>query len=101
MGERATAQLEIDYLRDELRKLRRQVKSGAFLREELAKKGFFTENLWSVNDVTTDYDCSDEQAQQVLEQALTNPYIMDEIWSAIHMAAEMLEIKPNTNQKQL
>jgi len=67
MNERATAQIEIDYLRDEVAKLKEQLKDEKSARELLRKKGFYVETLWSLGDVTANYICTQEQAQQVLE----------------------------------
>jgi hypothetical protein len=88
MGERASAQLEIDYLRDELSKLRKQVKDEQSARDLLKKRGFFTDNLWSVEDIRMNYECTEEEAQEVLMRSLTNDHIMSEIWGAIDMFAK-------------
>lgn len=96
MGERASAQLEIDYLRDELSKLRKQVKDEQSARDLLKKRGFFTDNLWSVEDVNMNYECTEEEAQEVLNKALTNDNVMSEIWGTIDMVARdlLLKVKP-------
>jgi hypothetical protein len=39
------------------------------------------------------HHCSEEQAQQVLEMALTNEATMEQIWLAIGDACDTLEIK--------
>lgn len=52
-----------------------------------------TYNLWCVEDVQHNYDCTDEQALEVLEQALTNDATMEQIWFAIHHHAENLGLK--------
>ena len=88
MGERASAQLEIDYLRDELSKLRKQVKDEQSARDLLKKRGFFTDNLWSVEDIRINYECTEEEAQEVLNRSLTNDHIMSEIWGSIDMFAK-------------
>jgi hypothetical protein len=98
MSERATAQIEIDYLRDELKKAKEQAKNPVFARAVLRKQGFFVENLWSTNDVTDRYNCSPEKAQQVLEMALKNDATMEQIWFAIDDACDTLEIKSIQNQ---
>ena len=35
------------------------------LRDELASRGFYTNNLWHVDDVKQNYECSDEDAQEI------------------------------------
>jgi hypothetical protein len=52
-------------------------------KEELRKQGYFVDNLWSVEDVTDRFDCSDETAQDILYQALTNSYIVERIHETI------------------
>lgn len=98
MSERATAQLEIDYLRDELKKAKEQAKNEVFARAVLRKQGYFVENLWSTYDVTDRYNCTAEQAQQVLEMALKNDATMEQIWFAIDDACDALQIKSNQNE---
>jgi hypothetical protein len=67
-------------------------------RRLLAEQGFFTENLWHVIDVTGTYDCTDEQAQQILKDALTNDYVMSAIWDTIDSIAEDLNLEKEKNQ---
>ena len=105
MSERATAQIEIGYLREELAKLKRKLKeekeqanNPIFARAVLRKQGLFVENLWSTNDVTDRYNCSADKAQQVLEMALKNEATMEQIWFAIDDACDSLEIKSIQNQ---
>ena len=89
----ASANLEIDYLRGQLNEAKKKLKDVLEARALLRKRGYFVENLWSVDDVTENYDCTPEQAQQVLEMALTNEATMEQIWSAIDDACDTLEIK--------
>ena len=88
-----TAQLEIDYLRDQLNQAKRQLKDVLTARQTLKSRGYFMENLWHVDDVMEGHHCSEEQAQQVLEMALTNAATMEQIWLAIEDACDTLEIK--------
>lgn len=89
----ASANLEIDYLRGQLNEAKEKLKDVLEARALLRKRGYFVENLWSVDDVTENYNCTPEQAQQVLEMALTNEATMEQIWSAIDDACDTLEIK--------
>ena len=89
----ASANLEIDYLRGQLNEAKKKLKDVLEARALLRKRGYFVENLWSVDDVTENYNCTPEQAQQVLEMALTNEATMEQIWSAIDDACDTLEIK--------
>ena len=57
-------------------------------KEILSQSGYQVYNLWSIEDVQNSYDCTDEQAMEVLIQALTNDHTMDQIWFAINFHAE-------------
>ena len=51
--------------------------------------GYFIDNLWHVDDVKLRYNCDDnEQAQDILDKALTNEYTLEQIWFAIDMVAK-------------
>ena len=57
-------------------------------KEVLRENGFFVDNLWHVDDVKLRYNCDDdEQAQDILNGALTNEATMEQIWFAIDMVA--------------
>lgn len=94
----ASANLEIDYLRGQLVEAKNKLKDVLEARALLRKKGYFVENLWMTDDVTENYECTQEQAQQVLEMALTNTATIEQIWYAIDDACDTLEIRKNQNQ---
>ena len=54
----------------------------------LKDAGYFTDNLWSIEDVKDICNCSNEEAQDVLNIALTNEGTMHHIWTAIRIAGE-------------
>lgn len=101
MTERATAQVEVDYLRDELKKAKDKLKDVSVARKLLESKGYFVRNLWSTDDVTENYECTREQALEVLGIALTNESTMQDLWLAIDYACDLLGIKKNeSNENQ-
>jgi hypothetical protein len=59
----------------------------------LKQHGYFVDNLWSTQDVTDSYDCTEEQAQKVLLMALTNEWTIEKIFYAIADACDYLDIK--------
>jgi len=59
----------------------------------LESNGYFVGNLWHVYDVTSTYKCTDEQAYGVLNDALTNEYLMEQIWDTIYLVAEDLNLE--------
>ena len=89
----ASANLEINYLRGQLNEAKKKLKDIAEARLFLKSKGYFMENLWTTDDVTQNYDCTQEQAHQVLEMALTNEATIEQIFLAIDDACDHLEIK--------
>jgi hypothetical protein len=54
----------------------------------LTEQGFYTGNLWCVDDVQANYDCTQEEAQDVLDGALNNEATMEQIWFAINYHAQ-------------
>lgn len=93
MSQVASAQIEIDYLRDEVAKLKEQLKDEKIARALLRKKGYFVENLWHIDDVKQNWNCSDEVAMDILEDALLNEATMEQIFLAIDDVADEKEIK--------
>ena len=50
----------------------------------LRDAGYFVDNLWSVHDVKSIYECDNDAAQEILYDALTNDGTMEQIWFAIN-----------------
>lgn len=64
-------------------------------KETLRAAGYFTDNLWHIDDVKLNYQVFDnEDAQDILNQALTNEWVFDQIWYAIRNVAEYKGFKP-------
>jgi hypothetical protein len=61
-------------------------------KEVLRKHGYYTDNLWNIEDVQTNYVCSDEEAYEILDEALNNEATMEQIWLVINMCAEEAEL---------
>jgi len=53
------------------------------------RKDYQTKNLWSVKDVQSKFNCTDEAALLILENALTNEATMEQIWYAIESYSEV------------
>ena len=53
------------------------------LRDELASRGFYTNNLWHVDDVKQNYEFSDEDAQEILDKTMQSEWITQEIFTFI------------------
>jgi hypothetical protein len=93
MTQSATAQIEIDFLRDEVKRLKEKLNDVATARALLRSKGYFTENLWCVDDVTQNYKCSNDVAYDVLDKAMSNDATMEQIFLAIDDVCDDLEIR--------
>ena len=59
----------------------------------LEEQGYFTANLWNVDDVISNYECTEEQAQAILHESLCSDYITQEIWEEIDGNATGLKRK--------
>jgi hypothetical protein len=58
-------------------------------KEVLRKAGYFVDNLWHIDDVKQTYNCDDDnQAQSILNDALTNDGTINRIWFSIDMVAQ-------------
>lgn len=54
-------------------------KAKAILRDA----GYFVDNLWTIRDVQDRFECDDNTAQDILNDALTNEYIVEQIFNTI------------------
>lgn len=62
-------------------------------KEVLRQNGYFTYNLWSVDDVQLNWKCDEDTAQEVLRMALTNDATTEQIWFSINMVAEEMNLE--------
>jgi len=62
-------------------------------KEVLRQAGYFVDNLWHIEDVHLNYECTDKQAMNVLESVLTDEYIMEMINVSISSQAKELNLK--------
>jgi hypothetical protein len=57
-------------------------------KEILKSHGYYTDNLWNIEDVKANYLCDDEEAYDILDNALNNEATMEQIWLTIEMYTE-------------
>jgi cobalamin-dependent methionine synthase I len=62
-------------------------------RKVLKDAGYQTDNLWQINDVKGNYNCTDEEAMEMLIETLTNETTMEQIWLAIDICAQNRRIE--------
>jgi len=53
----------------------------------LKSKGYYTDNLWCIDDVKMGYECTDEEAMKVLADTFTNDATYSTIWEQLDNAA--------------
>jgi len=59
----------------------------------LRENGYTVDNLWTVHDVKGKFNCTDEQAQDVLDKALGNKATMSQVWFSIDEFGEMANLQ--------
>lgn len=47
------------------------------LRDELALRGYFTDNLWHINDVMDRHVCDADEAMDILASVLDNDWLLN------------------------
>ena len=62
-------------------------------RKVLEDNGFQVQNLWHIEDVKQGYECTDQEAQEILHKALTNEAVMELIWYGITDLCEYKNLK--------
>ena len=72
--------------------------SSEDLRQELELRGWYTQNLWHVDDVMQNYDCASEDAMRVLDFVLTSDHVTEEVFRGIDDQAEYSNIKRKDNE---
>lgn len=88
----AFANLEVEYLRKQVNDLRKELKNVERAKKFLRTQGYYTDNLWHINDVFNVRECDDDQAMQVLHDAFSCELLNDEINDVISGAADNLNL---------
>jgi muramoyltetrapeptide carboxypeptidase LdcA involved in peptidoglycan recycling len=57
-------------------------------KQVLENAGYQVDNLWHIDDVKQNYNCTDEEAMEVLIEALGRDYIMETVFDIISLEAE-------------
>ena len=57
-------------------------------KDTLEKMGYQVDNLWHIDDVKGRFECTDEEAMDVLIAALSNEATMEQIWLALEYEAK-------------
>ena len=59
----------------------------------LKKYGYYVNNLWTIQDVTDYYQCTEEQAYNVLDTVLSSEGIMEQVNVDISFECSYLDIE--------
>ena len=66
-------------------------------RELLKSKGYYTENLWQIDDVKSVFQCTNEQAYEIMDEVLysvfENEWLVEQIFVMIDEQCEAKGIK--------
>jgi hypothetical protein len=57
-------------------------------KEILTKNGYYVGSLWNTEDVTSMIDCTDKQAEQILDSVFDGDRINNEVWESIQYIAQ-------------
>jgi hypothetical protein len=69
-------------------------------KQVLKEAGYYVENLWSIEDVKSQYKCTDEQAYDVLDDAFNNERIIEELFIGIDSSANYYDLILRTNNNK-
>ena len=69
-------------------------------RKKLKAKGYYVDNLWHIEDVQSKFECTDEEAYNILGFALQNEATYDQIWLAIEIAGEVQNLKRHEKEME-
>ena len=58
----------------------------------LKKEGYYIDNLWHIDDVKQNYDCTDNDAYKILDQSIAGEYTQEQIFIAIDEVAFAFDI---------
>ena len=57
------------------------------LKEELTRRGYYTGNLWHIDDVKGRFEATNDQAQDVLNEVLQGSWIIEQIFEYVARTA--------------
>ena len=63
------------------------------LKEELTRRGYYTGNLWRIDDVQGRFEATEDEAQDVLDDALQGSWIIEQTFECIDDCANEHKLK--------
>ena len=67
------------------------------LRRELELRGYYTQNLWCIDDVFRHHECEVDDAQEILDKVMNCESVCEHIFESIDYYAEKV-LKQYSNQ---
>ena len=67
-------------------------------KQVLAKHGYYVDCLWVTYDVRMNFECTNEEALQVLDKVFKSDDIMETIFDKISLEAQQMNLKPVENE---
>lgn len=55
----------------------------------LKEAGFQVNNLWSIYDVKSKYDCTDKEAMELIEDTMDNDSLKEDVWEIMDVFADV------------
>lgn len=62
-------------------------------KEILELHGYFVANLWHIDDITINYECDEDTAQDILYKSLKGGHVFKAVWDSIDYFAEDLALE--------
>jgi len=62
-------------------------------KELLRENGYYIYSMYHIEDVQSNYECTDSEAMDVLDQALDNDGTANQVWESIRYFAEDMGLK--------
>ena len=59
----------------------------------LSEEGYYVKNLWQADDVMLRWECTEEQALEILDKTFHNEYVNETIFDIISINASELNLK--------
>ena len=73
---------------------KKEIKQVEEARELLKSKGYYMDNLWTIDDVKNQYECTDIEAMGILDKVLQSEWLVSNIFEMISDYAEKNNLKP-------
>jgi hypothetical protein len=63
----------------------------------LSEEGYYVKNLWGLDDVMIGWECTKEQALEILDKTFDNEYVNETIFDIININAREMNLTSKEN----